>query len=78
MHRRRQSITTTPEPDRQYAEHTFLPTKVTPDHLERVSIDTSPEPKEQDDGYTSLPTDEHATSHQAQTANWFYRMILDT
>jgi hypothetical protein len=55
-----------------------LLTDTTSDHPEQESIDTGLELKEQDDGYASLPTDEYATSHQTPTANWFYRITLDT
>jgi hypothetical protein len=51
---------------------------ITPEHHERPSIDTDTEPKVQNAKYTSLPTDEYATSHQAPTASWFYRITLDT
>jgi hypothetical protein len=77
-HFERPSIDTGPGPDGQDAEYAFLPTDTKSDHPEQPSIDIGLVPKEQDDGYASLPTDEYATAHQAPTANWFYRITLDT
>jgi hypothetical protein len=48
------------------------------EHRERPSISTDTGIKAQDAKYVSLPTDEYATSCQAPTASWFYRITLDS
>lgn len=53
-------------------------TDVALEQLERPLIDTTTGRRVQAANYTSLPADEYATSHQASTANWFYRITLDT
>ena len=53
-------------------------TDITPEHRQRPSVDTSTGLKVQNAKYTSLPTDEYATSQQAPSASWFYRITLDT
>ena len=53
-------------------------TDIALEHLERPLINHTTEPSVQNTKYTSLPTDEHAASHLAPTASWFYRITLDT
>jgi hypothetical protein len=78
-HRERPSIDTDTEPKVQDAESVSLPTDITSEQHERPSMDTGLGPNGQNTEYTSLPIDEDdATSHQAPTANWFYRITLDT
>lgn len=53
-------------------------TDIALEHLERPLINNATGPGTHKAKYTSLPTDEYAASHQAPTANWFYRITLDT
>jgi hypothetical protein len=61
---------------RSYADS--VSTHIASEHRERPSIDTNTGLKVQNAKYTSLPTDEYATSHQAPSASWSYRISLDT
>jgi hypothetical protein len=53
-------------------------TDIALEHLERPLINNATRPRVQNAKYTSLSTEEYATSHQAPTGSWFYRITLDT
>jgi hypothetical protein len=53
-------------------------TEIAVEQLERPFIDTDTGSNVRNAKYTSLPTDECATPRRAPTANWFYRITLDT